>query len=367
MRLQFERRLTAESSWWVSSVITTGAVLFAFLICAVLFLPYTSSPFSAYGALFAESFGSLRGFGLTLNRAAPLILVALGTCIAWRAGFPYLGFEGSLAMGATVCAWLALAVTVTESSAFTALFLLAALPLSFAAGGVWAGAVGVVHSRFGGNVVLISLMTNYVATFIVQYLVAGPMRAPGSQPETPRLPELTWLPNLIPETRTHAGICIAVIAALLCWCLLSRLRIGYELVVTGLNPVAAGYGGINVGQRQLLAACLAGGLGALAGVVELLGSQHRMLDGLSGGVGFIGIVVALLARLHPLAVVPTAFLYAALAVGADALQRRTGAPSSIIHILQSLIVLTVLAAEVLRHWQIRLKPSPTAGGSLHAG
>jgi simple sugar transport system permease protein len=131
------------------------------------------------------------------------------------------------------------------------------------------------------------------------------------------------------------------------------MRVGYELIVTGLNPLAARYGGINVGGRYILAAFLAGGFGALAGLVEVLGTQHRLLDGLSGGTGFVGIVVALLAKLNPLAVVPTAILYAALSVGADALQRNTGAPSSIIFILQSLIVLFVIASDVLRYWTIK--------------
>ena len=357
MRLQFERRLVPLDSWRMVTVLTVGAVLLAFLICAMLFLPFTPNPFAAYGALLGESFSSLRGFGNMLNRAAPLILVALGTCIAWRAGFAYLGFDGSLVLGAATCTWFALAVVVPENAGavFTGGFVLVALLLGFSTGGLWASGVSVLNSRFGGNVVLISLMSNYVAAFIVQYLVAGPLRAPGSQPQSERLPEPTWLPILIPETRAHIGFCIAVVCALLAWALLHRMRLGYDLIVTGLNPVAARYGGIDVGSRQLLAACLAGGIGALAGVVELLGSQHRLLDGLNGTVGFMGIVVALLARLNPLAVIPTAMLYAALALGGEALQRRTGAPSSIIAILQSLIVLLVLAADFLRHWRLTLR------------
>jgi simple sugar transport system permease protein len=125
-------------------------------------------------------------------------------------------------------------------------------------------------------------------------------------------------------------------------------------VVTGLNPVAARYAGIDVGRRILVAAALAGGLGALAGTVELLGVQHRLMDGISGGVGFVGIIVALLARLNPLAVLPTALLYGGMAVGADAMQRRANIPSSITFILQSLIVLLVLASSLLLHYRVNL-------------
>jgi simple sugar transport system permease protein len=356
----FERRLAPVDSPSVIAGCMVGSVVLAFLIGILLFMPFVSNPLDAYVALFDSSLGSLRGLGTTLNRATPLIFVALGTCVAWRSGFGYLGFEGCLTLGAAAAAWFALLALdggLVASLPFLA-FLAIATILAFCVGGAWAGGVGVLRSRFGGNEVLISLMANYVAAFIVQYLVSGPMRAPGSLPQTPRLPEATWLPIIIPGTRAHAGILLALVAALAVWLLMSRMRLGYELVVTGLNPRAARYGGINVGSRYVLAGFLAGGAAAIAGLTEVLGTQHRLLDGLSGGTGFIGIVVALLAKLNPLAVVPTAILYAALSVGADAMQRSTDAPSSIIFILQSLIVLFVIASDFLRYWRIRLPPMP---------
>ena len=195
-------------------------------------------------------------------------------------------------------------------------------------------------------------MSNYVAIFILQYLVSGPLRAPGSQPETRLLPRTTWLPFIFPGTRAHAGILIAIVAAGLVWMLLQKMPLGYELIVTGFNPMAARYAGIDVGRRLVLAAFFAGGLGGLAGLVEVLGSQHRLMDGISGGVGFVGIIVALLARLNPLAVIPTALLYGGMSVGADAMQRRASIPSSITFILQSLAVLLVLAVDALRYYRI---------------
>ncbi len=212
--------------------------------------------------------------------------------------------------------------------------------------------VGVVRARLGGSEVLISLMSNYVAIFILQYLVSGPLRAPGSQPETRQLPRATWLPFILPGTRAHAGILLAIAAAALVWVLLKKMPLGYELIVTGFNQLAARYAGINVARRLVLAAFFAGGLGALAGTVEVLGSQHRLMDGISGGVGFVGIIVALLARLNPIAVIPTAVLYGGMSVGADAMQRRASIPSSITFILESLAVLLVLISDVLRYYRI---------------
>ena len=232
------------------------------------------------------------------------------------------------------------------------LFLPLAILFGFAAAGVWAGLVGLVRARLGGNEVLISLMSNYVAIFILQYLVSGPLRAPGSLPETQLLPRATWLLFILSGTRAHAGILIALAAAVLVWMLLQKMPLGYEMIVTGFNPSAARYAGIDVGRRLVLAAFFAGGLGGLAGMVEVLGSQHRLMDGISGGVGFVGIIVALLARLNPLAVIPTAFLYGGMSVGADAMQRRASIPSSITFILQSLAVLLVLAFDALRYYKI---------------
>jgi general nucleoside transport system permease protein len=366
----FERRLTAADSPAAILGTTAAAFLAAMGVTALLFLSYGANPLQAYFALFHEPFGTLRGFGYSLVRAAPLTLIALGTIVSWRSGFNYLGFEGCFVTGASATAWIALATAPGARVGplpFIA-FLLMAILLSFAAGGIWAGLVGIARSWLGGNEVLISLMANYVAVFILQYLVSGPLRAPGSLPETPLLPRTTWLPFILPGTRAHAGILIALAAAGLVWMLLQKMPLGYELIVTGFNPWAARYAGINVRRRLVLAAFLAGGLGGLAGMVEVLGSQHRLMDGISGGVGFVGIIVALLARLNPLAAVPTALLYGGISVGADALQRRVGIPSAITLILQSLLVLFVLAFDALRFYRINFSrrfssPSPSEGAS----
>jgi simple sugar transport system permease protein len=342
-----ERRVVPADSPLAIATAMILAVVAAMLVTSLLFVLYGADPLRAYFALFHEPFASLRGFGYTLVRTAPLTLVALGTIVSWRSGFAYLGFEGCFLVGAAVTTWLGLFTTISW-------FLPWALLLSFIAGASWAGVVALIRTRFGGNEVLISLMTNYVAILMVQYLVSGPMRAPGGVPETALLPRSTWLPFILPGTRAHAGILLAILATALVWMLLRKTPLGYELIVSGLSPLAARFGGINVGARLVLAAFLAGGLGALAGTVEVLGEQHRMMDGVSGGVGFTGIIVALLAKLNPLAVIPAAVLYGGMTVGANAMQRRAGIPSSITFILQSLIVLMVLASDLFRRYRVKL-------------
>jgi general nucleoside transport system permease protein len=344
-----ERRVAPAESPLAIAASVAVAVLAALLATSLLFLLYKSDPLRAYFALFHEPFASLRGFGYTLVRTAPLTLIALGVIVSWRSGFGYLGFEGCFAIGAAASAWLALSTSLPAWVILPAIFL-----LSFAAGGIWAGMVALVRTRFGGNEVLISLMANYVAILLVQYLVSGPMRAPGGIPETALLPRTTWLSFILPGTRAHSGILLALLMTLLVWTMLHKTALGYELIVSGLSPSAARFAGIHVGRRLVLAAFFAGGLGAWAGTVEILGEQHRLMDGISGGVGFTGIIVALLARLNPLAVLPAAVLYGGMTVGANAMQRRVGIPSSITFILQSLMVLMILASDILRRYRVKL-------------
>lgn len=359
-RLSLQRRLTPTDSPLALALITILSVLAALFIGGLLMIPFGANPLHAYLQLFEAGFATWRGFGFTLVKAAPLILVGLATICAWRTGFAFLGFEGCLLVGAAAATWTAMQALpggFLEGLPYY-LFLPLVIMISMASGAFWSGIVGLFKSRFGGNEVITSLMMNYVAIFLVQYLVSGPLRAPGDLPVSPRLPQETWLPNLFEGSRAHLGIVIALLASFLVWVLLLKSRIGYELIITGLNPKAARYGGINVGSRQLLASFLAGGLAAMAGMVDILGVQHRLVDGLAEGTGFIGIVVALLGKLSPLGCVVAAFLYAGLTVGADAMQRQAGLPASVIFIVQSLIILFILASDVLRFYGVR-RSTPT--------
>jgi general nucleoside transport system permease protein len=362
--LRIERRLAPINSVRATLLSNAAAILAALIIGGLLFLPFHISPMTAYADLVGEAFFTWRGLGYTLIEAAPLILVGLGTIFAWRTGFAYLGFQGCLTVGAIAAAWLALQVgpghLLGELS--VAAFLPIVLLGSFLAGGAWSGLVGFARARFGGTEVLVSLMANYVAALLVQYLVSGPMRAPGDLPQTPLMPRETWLPIFIADTRANIGIFIALAAAVVVWLVLAGTVVGYEMIVTGLNPRAARFGGVDVGRRTLLASTVCGGLAALAGPIEILGNQHRLLDGVGEGLGFIGIVAALLGKLTVGGTVIASILYGGLTVGGNAMQRHSGLPSSVVLVVQALLVLLVLASDIIGRYRIAWGRRPVLPG-----
>jgi general nucleoside transport system permease protein len=165
--------------------------------------------------------------------------------------------------------------------------------------------------------------------------------------QSERLPESVWLPRLIPQTQLHTGAILAIVLAVAVYIFLWRTTIGYRLRAVGLNPDAARYAGIRVPFYQSLALTLAGGFAGLAGVIEVIGVQHRLLQGITSGYGFSGIVAALFGGLHPLGAIPASFLFGSLLVGADKMQRAVQVPSALIGTLQGLVVLFVVGSGLL--------------------
>jgi ABC-type uncharacterized transport system permease subunit len=167
--------------------------------------------------------------------------------------------------------------------------------------------------------------------------------------QSEKLPEQVWLPRLIPQTLLHTGAIIAVILAIVVYIFLWRTTIGYRIRAVGLNPDASRYAGIRVPLYQALSLTLAGGLAGIAGVIEVIGVQHRLLDGITSGYGFSGIVAALFGGLHPLGTIPAAYLFGSLLVGADKMQRAVQVPSALISALLGLVVLFVVGSQYYAH------------------
>jgi simple sugar transport system permease protein len=225
-----------------------------------------------------------------------------------------------------------------------------ALCAAAAAGAGWAAPAAVLRRR-GVLEVISTIMLNFVALNLVGFLVRGPLQEPThAYPQSSALPLEARLPR-VPGTRLHLGIAIAGVAALVLWVVLTRTAWGFRVRAVGANPRAAAMAGmIDVSRTTLSAFLVSGALAGLAGGIEATGVTFALYEGLSPGYGYTAIAVALLARLDPLLVIPSAFLFGALEAGATAMQRDAAVPAALVSVVEGSLVLLVLAAPRLRAW-----------------
>jgi simple sugar transport system permease protein len=323
------------------------AVFAALLLVAVLIGLTGTNPILAYAALVQQSFGSVNGLAETLVRATPLALIGLGISVAFRAGLWNIGAEGQLYLGALGATVVGLYLPPMPR----ALHLALAVAAGFGFGAVWAGIPGYLRAARGTNEIVTTIMMNYLATFLISFLVAGPMKDTGRLipvPQTPALMDSALLPRLVAGTRVHAGVFLALVGAVACWFLLDRTVLGYEIQAIGADASAARYGGINVPLIGTAAMVLSGGFAGLSGVSEVAGVHLRLLEGISPGYGYLAIAVALLGRLSPVGVIVSSVFFGALLVGAESMRRVAGVPVGTIYLLEGLVVLFVLAQRALR-------------------
>ncbi len=335
-----------------------GGVLVALLIGAVMLMVLKADPIAAYAALINGAAGSVSGITQSLVKATPLLLVGLGICIAFRANVINIGGEGQIILGALMATWFPLTFSTWPGW----LLIPATLVMGFLAGAAWGFVPGILKARLHVNEILMTIMMNSIAQQLMNLLIRGPLMDPAGisagtyLAQSARIPQQAWLPRLIPQTLLHAGAILALVLAVLVYFFLWRTTIGYRIRAVGLNPDASKYAGINVPFYQALSMTLAGGFAGLAGVVEVIGVQHRLLEGITSGYGFTGIVAALLGSLHPLGLIPASILFGGLLVGAAQMQRSVQVPSSLIDAILGLVVLFVSGSALWsRRWAAQRK------------
>lgn len=357
-------------SEWVSRIVDAllpvFAALAALLVGAVMLFLLGANPSQAYGALWEGAFGSGNAFAETLVKATPLLLVALGICIAFRGDVINIGGEGQMIIGAILATWVGLTLTDWPGWIVITLAMLA----GFAGGAVWGGIPGLLKAYFNVNEILSTVMMNSIAVYVMNFLLRGPMIDPAQAelaskiPQTARLLEAFRLPRLAP-TRLHLGILIAVALAVLVYIVLWRTTLGYRIRAVGQNPHASRYGGIKVKRYVVLALLLSGAFAGLAGATQVFGVNYRMItdgsaSGFTGAAGFNGIVAALFGQLHPLLSIPASILFGALLVGANSMQRVVQVPSALVIALNGLVVVFVVSSEIWRRRRQRRRLAAAA-------
>lgn len=319
------------------------------------------------GILVDGAFGSLDAvLSVTLVRAVPLILAGLAVALAFRAGIWNIGAEGQLYAGAIAAAWVGLSAGGLPGWALAPLTLVAAA----GAGLLWALVPALMRLRLGVGEVITTILMNFVAIHLAGYVVRGPLQeARGVFPQTDPIAEAARLPALVPGTRLHVGILIALGLATATWAVLRWTRVGFAVRAVGGSPEAARVSGRIGTERVLLGAFLvSGAVAGLAGGVEVAGVTFALYDGLSPGWGYTAIAVALLSGLHPAGVLAAGVLFGALEGGAGAMQRTAGIPAAWVSAVEAMVILSVLAADQLRRRlpERRQAPAEPAAAGMEA-
>jgi len=350
----------ASISAWLQPLL---AILIGLIGGAIAILLIGGSVFDTYAQMWKGAFGNFYFFTNTLTRATPLLLVGLGVSIAFRAGFFNMGSEGQMILGAFTSALIALYFPGTP------LFkLLAAMLGGILVGGLWSAFAGWLDARFRMNLIITTLLLNYIASLFAGYMVAYPLKdktGSAALAQTMMVDKSVWLPKLFPGMSIHAGFIIAIVLAVALFLFIKYSSGGYEIRMLGYNPLFAAYGGVNRGRLMLYSMFASGGFAGLAGAVEVLGMQYRYTDGMvtNPGYAWSGIMATLLSGAHPLGTAVASVLLAALQTGGMGVERNTSIPLEISSVIQSLLILFITAKFGLGLWKRRKGGNSDAASS----
>ncbi|MET4639118.1 ABC transporter permease [Mycetocola sp. 2940] len=311
----------------------------------------------AYGALFQGSIYNFRRDGFlagikpltdTLTYATPLIVAGLGVGLAFRVGMFNIGGRGQMLIAAAAAGWAGFALDLPP-----VLHLIVAVLFGMVGGALWGGIVGLLKARTGAHEVIVTIMLNYVALYLISFLLRTPgaLQAPGSNnPKTPAMKETAVFPDLLgPQYNLHAGFLTAIAATVFIWWLLNRSSLGFQFRAVGENPNAALVAGINVKNVYVYTMLISGGLVGLAGVNQVLGTvTSGFSSGIDAGIGFDAITVALLGRSRPVGIFVAGVLFGAFKAGGFSMQAAEGIPIDIVLVVQSFIVLFIAAPPLVR-------------------
>jgi len=333
---------------WRAISIPVVSVLLALLIGAILLIISNANPIHAYSALFEGSFGSMRAIGRTLEKATPLIFSGLAVAFAFKAGLFNIGAQGQLLFGAITAAAIGFGIDGLPAIIHIPLALLAGA----LAGALYGAIPGVLKVYTGAHEVITTIMLNYIAINITDYLADGPWKDASEGNIVARTPPIADSASIPAIADIPLGFVLAILVALLVWWLLSKTTLGFEIRTVGLNPSAARYAGIKVAFTVIVTMVISGALAGMGGAVETQGVVGRFQPGFNTGLGFDGITIALLGKTSPLGVIPAAILVGAMRAGASNMQFEAGVAKEIVDVILALMLFFV-AADVIVRWILR--------------
>jgi ABC-type uncharacterized transport system permease subunit len=349
----------------------------AILLGSILILLDGRDPITAFEGLFEGAFLEPRGLLTSFRNMTPLVLSGLSVAFAFKSGLFNIGVQGQLIVGSVSAAWIGFAVKGLPPVLHVSL----ALGVSLLAGGLWAAIAGALKAYADAHEVITTIMLNYIAVSFAGWLIStgsdtgsrpGPLASPESAKDaiarTPEILKSARLPvvySVPPNFDLHAGVFIAIIAAVLIMFLLYRTTFGFQLRMNGFSPSAAEYSGVNVKRVTIMTMFIAGCLAGIAGGIQTLGVNHGYEGNQSLGLGFDGITVAFLAGNHPIGILISAFLFGAMDAGTTRMALNADVAKELIQVIQALILMFVAADQIIR--QIYRIRAPLPGARLTIG
>ncbi|RIE03265.1 ABC transporter permease [Cohnella faecalis] len=334
-----------EPLWWMTVV----SVALALVVCGIFIWANGMNPLAVYKKMVVGAFGTSFGITETLVKSIPLLLCGLGVSVAYRISVWNIGAEGQFALGAI----FATSVTIYFPEWPIYLSIPAMVVMGILGGGLWGLLTAIPRTYFQVNELITSLMLNYVALLLLDYFVFGPWK----DPKGFNFPARRCL-TMRSRCRFSAipvfilALIFALLAVGLYAFMIRYTRWGYELRLIGSNPEAARNAGIRINRHILLVMIISGGLAGLAGMSEVAGVTHRLMYGISPGYGYTAIIVAWLAKLNPVGLIVSSFLFGGLIVGGYSVQT-LGIPSSISSMLQGAILFFLIAGGTISKFRLR--------------
>ncbi|MCL2580024.1 MAG: ABC transporter permease [Oscillospiraceae bacterium] len=322
-----------------------AAIVLAILVSSGIMLLIGNDPLLAFTALFDGAFGSVNSLANTLSMSIPLMFTGLAFSYAMKGGLFNIGGEGQLYIGAFASTVVALALQGAPAVIVMPLAILSGM----LAGGLLGGFIGLIKVKLRVHEVIVAIMFNYIAMLLTSYFVNGPLLAEGSMtPQTERIPDAFLFTRILPRTQLTTALYLGLVVAVATYFFFKKTRIGYNIRAVGENPTAAKVSGVNITATTMLAMGLSGSVAALAGITEVFGKHDRFIDGFSPGFGFTGIAVAVLGNNNPFGIIATALLFGALNSGALRMSHAAGISSSMVMVVQGLVILFVATPAITR-------------------
>ena len=349
--VSFEKRL--RTSFYTRTGYNLLSILIAIVIGGIFLAVVDVNPFEAYGDIVDEVFLTSYGWEDLLVKISPLLLTGVAVALAANLRIWNIGAEGQLYFGALITTWIALNYGATTASWIIIPAMMAA---AMVAGAFWAMIPAVLKAQYNVNEIITTLLMNYIAISFVDYFVFGPWRDPKGLnfPITEELADAAKLPTF-GESPVHIGIFFGLTLIVIIYFVLKKTNIGVQITITGDNPDAGFYSGINIKRLIIIVLMVSGAIAGLAGMAEITGVQHRLRQNISLGYGFTGVIIAWLARNHPLGIIFYTFFMATVFVGGELLQINYGLPKAMIDLFQGMVLFCVLGLEIFGEYKLKIK------------